>query len=124
MSSLLTSNSSLKSFDDIRKTAKENQYQIENEEDFIEMYNSDPFFKEKVDFKITETRKRISKNPSFNSSASLLKDVKNISFKLNKTRSSLNSASFMKASLQNRLLNENDIFYCLFTETSTFINLN
>lgn len=84
MSSLVSSNSSAKSFDDIRKTAKENQYQIESEEDFISMYNSDPFFKEKVDFKISEARKRISANPNLASSVSALKNIKNISFKLNR----------------------------------------
>jgi hypothetical protein len=85
MSSLISSNSSAKSFEDIRKTAKEDQYQIENEEDFISMYNSDPFFKEKVNFKISEARKRISLNPSLASSASVLKNIKNITFKVNRT---------------------------------------
>lgn len=52
MSTLTSSFGSGKSFDDIRKTAKENSYHIDNEEEFIEMYSNDPFFKEKINCKI------------------------------------------------------------------------
>lgn len=49
------------------------------------MYLNDPFFKEKVDWKIMEAQKRISKNPGLASAATTVKDLKSLSSKLNKT---------------------------------------
>ena len=120
MSSLISSNSSAKSFEDIRKTAKEDQYQIENEEDFISMYNSDPFFKEKVNFKISEARKRISLNPSLASSASVLKNIKNITFKVNRT---IEDKEFLEECLfYEKLISKWEWFFLLsFTDTRIFI---
>lgn len=51
------------------------------------MYNSDPFFKEKVDNKIIDAHKRIAKNPSLGLGVPVLSDMSNISFKENKTLS-------------------------------------
>lgn len=82
MSSLVKSATSLKSFQEIRKTAKHIDYKIETEQDFITHYQNDPFFREKINIKIEQAHKKMLKNPSLVTTHLTENDGNNLAFKL------------------------------------------